>query len=353
MIQDKELENLCNVFITSIQRKQIKGTYNIGKETTSLLRIIVASYKKTDTVQSMIDACRFFAKRMKQALPTMHVIGNISRRVLFIIRDEYLRHRKTNSSSTLTVVSSQPNLANLLEMSDEIDYTLAVSVDIKAHVIEGINELLNELDGIRTDIGEQAREHIHSNEVILTVGRSHTVEDFLKSAAEKRDFYVIVTEHAPWYDGHEMVQSLTQAGINCTLISDAASYAVMANVSKVIVGTHAVMANGGLIAPSGTHIVALAAKEKSVPFVVCNGIYKLTPLYPLDQDSFNERFNPSEIIDYTEGLHIKGIHAVNPSFDYVPPELIALFITNGGTHNPTYIYRLLAEYYNSQDYNLE
>lgn len=39
-------------------------------------------------------------------------------------------------------------------------------------------------------------------------------------------------------------------------------------VLKVIVGVHAVMANGGVIAPAGLHVLALAAKKHDVPFVV-------------------------------------------------------------------------------------
>lgn len=45
----------------------------------------------------------------------------------------------------------------------------------------------------------QALEHIHSNEVIMTVGRSRTVEAFLKDAVrKKRKFHVIVAECAPF-----------------------------------------------------------------------------------------------------------------------------------------------------------
>lgn len=44
----------------------------------------------------------------------------------------------------------------------------------------------------------QALEHIHSNEVIMTIGRSRTVEEFLEVAARKRKFHVIVAECAPF-----------------------------------------------------------------------------------------------------------------------------------------------------------
>jgi len=62
-----------------------------------------------------------------------------------------------------------------------------------------------------------------------------------------------------------MSVSLARDGVEVTLISDAAVFAIMSRVNKVIVGTHAVMADGGLKAVCGSHTVALAAKHYSVP----------------------------------------------------------------------------------------
>ena len=45
------------------------------------------------------------------------------------------------------------------------------------------------------------------------------------------------------------------------------------------------LANGGLLAHTGAHMIAQAAKHHSVPLVVLSGLYKLTPLYPSDQDT--------------------------------------------------------------------
>ena len=45
-------------------------------------------------------------------------------------------------------------------------------------------------------------------------------------------------------------------------------------------------------------------------------------------------------------------HVVHPTLDYVPPELISLFITDTGGHTTSYVYRLLAEYYTREDYAL-
>jgi translation initiation factor eIF-2B subunit beta len=46
-------------------------------------------------------------------------------------------------------------------------------------------------------------------------------------------------------------------------------------IVKVIVGAHAVMANGGVIAPVGLNMVALAAQRHD-PFVVLAGSHKVT-----------------------------------------------------------------------------
>ena len=39
-------------------------------------------------------------------------------------------------------------------------------------------------------------------------------------------------------------------------------------------------------------------------------------------------------------------------FDYVPPELISLFVTDTGGYTPSYVYRLLAEYFSREDFVL-
>lgn len=47
---------------------------------------------------------------------------------------------------------------------------------------------------------------------------------------------------------------------------------MMARTNKVILGTHAVLANGGLIAFTGSHAVALAAKHHAVCLTNPTGI---------------------------------------------------------------------------------
>lgn len=58
---------------------------------------------------------------------------------------------------------------------------------------------------------------------------------------------------------------------------------------QVIVGAHALLANGGVMASVGSHLVARAAKRHAVPFVVLVGLHKLSPLFPHDPSiTFND-----------------------------------------------------------------
>ncbi len=86
-----------------------------------------------------------------------------------------------------------------------------------------------------------------------------------------------------------MALSLSKCGIQTTVITDSAVFAMMSRVNKVIVGTAAILADGGLKAATGAHTAALAARHYSVPLYVCASIAKLTPRYCTsgDLDAFN------------------------------------------------------------------
>jgi translation initiation factor eIF-2B subunit beta len=225
---------------------------------------------------------------------------------------------------------------------------------LRQSVMEAIEEVRGELEDLHKNINDQATQHIHNGEIILTYALSSTVELFLKTAAaKKRKFQVIVCEGAPHFGGHVLAKSLAEAGIDTTVIHDAAIFAIMARVNKVLLPAHAVLANGGLVAPSGCNIVALAAKQNSVPVVAVAGMFKLCPLYPHEgQDTLNDLISPSSVVDYSlmGDPVLSEVEFVNPVHDYITPQLIDLYVTNIGGFQPSYIYRLLAEYYHSDDW---
>jgi translation initiation factor eIF-2B subunit beta len=124
-----------------------------------------------------------------------------------------------------------------------------------------------------------------------------------------------------------MALALSQAGIDTTVISDSAIFAVMSRVNKVILGTHAgefmcdfvgkililadamyfslqVLANGGLVAVNGSSVVAAAAKHHSTPVVVLTELYKLSAVYPFDTTAYSLQLNPDAVYSFEDGKKI-------------------------------------------------
>ena len=80
----------------------------------------------------------------------------------------------------------KPFIAVFVGPSDIILWLHHPLLYLQGRVIESINELLSELEGSAEAIAIQALEHIHSNEVIMTLGKSRTLEAFLLVSLDSR-----------------------------------------------------------------------------------------------------------------------------------------------------------------------
>ena len=219
--------------------------------------------------------------------------------------------------------------------------------DLRAEVVEAIEEIIEELNTADDQIAGYALDHVHSNEIILTYTASVTVQKFLLKAAAKRKFTVIHAESYP--NDHDSVhatvtgslkgnstgsgpdrfhKSLTTAGITVILIPDSAVFALMSRVNKVILGTHAVLANGSLVAAAGSRSIAKAASMHKTPVVVLSAVYKLSPIYPFSNDALIEYGDTSKMFTNEDNDLMERVEVENPLYDYVPSDLIDLYITN-------------------------
>ncbi|KAF1332838.1 Translation initiation factor eif-2b beta subunit, partial [Globisporangium splendens] len=346
--------------VLSLKRRQVTGSYDTAKKTTMLLNKVIETVEWS-TAGEIMEKVRQLGHMLTKAHSHELAIGNVVRRVLYIIREEYVNALKAGpvDAAPKSTASSAPSsnrsnyqsrsLGTILTPGTDTDLSTPIT-DLKLSVNEGIAELIEEIQSLHVNIADQAMEYIHADEVILTFGQSTSVEEFLKTAAKKRQFKVIVVESAPTLNGQHMAHSLAENGIDVTVIPDSAVFAMMARVNKVVIPAAAVVANGGLIAQSGLQNIALSAKKYSVPVVCVAGLIKLCPLYAHDVDVVNELMAPSNIYNYEDT--VENLEVLNPAYDYVPPEFVSLYITNTGAHQPSYIYRLLAEYYSPQDYQL-
>ncbi|RKP11574.1 eukaryotic translation initiation factor 2B, subunit 2 beta, 39kDa, partial [Piptocephalis cylindrospora] len=199
------------------------------------------------------------------------------------------------------------------------------------------------------NIATQAAEHIHENEIILTMGRSLTVEAFLKAAAKKRRFQVVVAETGPDFQGHAQALALTKHGIQTTVISDAAVFAVMSRMNKVLLEAHTVLANGGVLAVAGSRLMAEAATVHKTPVMLAASAFQLSPETLFDPSTHTECISPSHLLPSLEAIEGGMVDEVNPVREYVPPSSIDLYLTNVGAHPTSYLTRLISENYHVQD----
>lgn len=226
--------------------------------------------------------------------------------------------------------------------------TLNATKDLRAEVVEAIDEIVDELYQADDQIAAYALEHIHSNEIVLTHAISPTVQKFLLKAAAKRKFTVIHAEAFP--NEHEATHAivtgshhenhqgearheqfhklLTAAGITVILIPDSAVFAIMSRVNKVILGTQVVLADGGLVTAAGARTIAKAASVHCTPVVVLSATYKLSPIYPFDYDELIEYGDAGKVFNYEDGDLVDKVDVDNPLSDYVSAELVDLYITN-------------------------
>lgn len=178
-----------------------------------------------------------------------------------------------------------------------------------------------------------------------------------------------------------MAHALANAGIEVVLIADAAIGGIMERVNKVIIGCHTgapgssaqpflvlilryflVMANGGILAVTGSRLLATCAHHHATPVVVLAAMFKLSPCFPANEELYYEPIHPSTLLPFARfdqpsslltTIHDDNFHVLSPYYDYVDPKFVSLFITNDEGHPPSYIYRLLDEYYDSVDNNFE
>ncbi|KAI9892529.1 MAG: GCD complex subunit gcd7 [Vezdaea aestivalis] len=248
---------------------------------------------------------------------------------------------------------------------------------IRADILEGLSEIADELSQASDQIASYAVDHIHPGEIIMTCGASITVQKyFLEAAKNRRRFVVIHAETHPndsrkihhlvshsskvknkaagVIDAEsgkitEWVRPLSEAGIKVILVPDAAVFALMARIDKVILSPVAVLANGGLVAGGGTRTIAIAAQDHHVPVMALAPTYKLSPVFPYDERALVQWGSSMKVLPYEDVEAMTKLRVLNPLLDYVEPALIDLFMTNIGGIPPSYLHKVLEDNYRVAD----
>jgi len=359
-LMDSSGQRAVDQFASMLRRRQLVGARLTALKTVHVLRQVIAT-AQFSSIGELIDLLKAAGRQLQNAQPKERTVGNVVLKVIHLIREEHgaVSNGSNNSKPTFSlanfVLLGQPRQQHHVPKNTELkgmqDSLLSEAAESFAKAMQpvimaAIQDAQYELESVYENVAKNAKDHIHSDEIVLTIGASRTVEAFLKAAAHNRKFTVIVAETAPSYSGHATARVLSSAGISTFLVPDSSIYAMMSRVNKVILGAHAILANGGFFATSGSSLVATAARAQSTPVVVCAGQFKFTPKWTVYHNHGALDFgDPSHVFGFHEGNFGDNVDVINPTFDYVDPELVDVFITNDGDHPPSSVYRLIKEAY--------
>ncbi|NWT29297.1 EI2BD factor, partial [Cardinalis cardinalis] len=181
-------------------------------------------------------------------------------------------------------------------------------------------------------ISRSAFEKINDHDVILVYGCSSLVNRTLCDAHAKqgRAFRVIVVDSRPRLEGRETLRRLVRHGIHCTYVMINAISYVLPEVSKVLLGAHALLANGSVMSRVGTSQIALVSKAYNVPVLVCCETYKFCERVQTDSFVSNELgtasvpFPPPGTVLLSQGAVPPPILIASPLSADDPDDLIVL-----------------------------
>ncbi len=322
-------------------RYDAEAPATLAKRVAETLIQAVATASADATVDDVVASVRAVGGRLAVIKREHLLVGNVARRLLRVIRDEF-QHGDDETPAAA---------------GDGDDATTRTR-RMKKDVIDTAHEVIEEMEAACSNIAAQSVDFITNGCRVMTMGTPSAgagtglAEAFLREANKRRAFGVVVAESAPGYQGHATAKSLTERGVrDVTVICDSAVYAAMPSVKCCVLSARGVLADGAALVNSGAYNIALAAKTHAVPVIVLAGSYDISPKTREDE-GFGRVYglgSPATALAYGRDGADPDAVVINPSFEYLPPELISVFVTDHGVHCPGFINVLLAEMYSELD----
>jgi ribose 1,5-bisphosphate isomerase len=228
-------------------------------------------------------------------------------------------------------------------------YESGASVEeMKSVLVESADNFIkSSLQAIKK-IGKYGAGRIEDGDIIMTHCNSQSALSVIVNAYRMgKNIRVYATETRPRFQGRITVKVLNKEGIDVTMIVDSAMRYFINKVNKVVVGADAIAANGAVVNKIGTSLLALAANEARVPFMVAAETYKFSPdtlfgkLIIIEERDYREVAPESWVNKY------KHLTIRNPAFDVTPPEYIDILITEIGVFSPSVFPLVVREMFGS------
>lgn len=206
--------------------------------------------------------------------------------------------------------------------------------ELKEHLCHFIDTYIeNQIGKAAEAISISVQDKISNGDVILTFGCSSLINYIFEEAHRREvDFRVIVVDSRPFLEGQELLRRLTANEIPCTYVLINAVGFVMPEVTKILLGAHALLSNGYVMARTGTAQVALVARSFNVPVLVCCETHKFSERFQTDAIVYNELGNPDDLIMSNKCRLVNWesqnkLCPLNLNYDITPPELVTAVVT--------------------------
>jgi translation initiation factor 2B subunit (eIF-2B alpha/beta/delta family) len=201
----------------------------------------------------------------------------------------------------------------------------------RAAAIAVVGSYLRQLDRAFAETVRQAAAVVPTEGMILTTSFSRTVIDALSAAGPE---HVVVAEARPALEGRETARQLGEAGIEVTVVSDAAAPGIVREAALVLIGADAVLADGAVVNKMGSYPIALAAHAAKVEvYAACESL-KISPLHTMPPEE-----HPGRELWKAPPRRV-GVR--NAYFELVASDLITGIVTEGGVLAPEEAARLAA-----------
>lgn len=240
--------------------------------------------------------------------------------------------RRAVLEATLGLLRSQPCMATLINLASRVISAASSAIDsdeVLKHCAKASREFNDACRCAVTAAARHTSTSIADGTTVLTHSRSSTILQGLAAArAMGKNFNVFVTESRPMMEGLKLAEELAGQDMRVTLIADAGVASVMQQVGLVLVGADLITPRT-VVNKIGTRLIALAARERSVPIYVVADYSKLINLLPHNLPAEPKR-EPGELWSDAPS----NVMVMNRYFEETPLESFNGIISEEGTQTP-------------------
>ncbi len=265
----------------------------------------------------------------------------------------------TNKTDLLKIADllyeARPTAVNLMNCLDRMKKTICANMDSNfsaEQIIQTAIELFNEDVKLCDQIAANGAELINDGDQILThcntgglatAGVGTALGVIRRAHEQGKKIHVYIDETRPLLQGGRLTAwELQKLNIPCTLITDnmAAHLMSLKKITKAIVGSDRIAANGDFANKIGTYSVAVNCYYHGIPFYVAAPFTTVDSKCKSGNDIPIEQRRPEEVLGAignfgiaTDGRILdkiiwapSGINVYNPSFDMTPEKLTSAWI---------------------------